>query len=353
MSEVPTTLELLTIPLTIALAVVLYLYFFNRKKLKELEKMRENLVAISITDSLTEIANRRHFDNVFSNEYKRHSRTKELLTLIMIDIDHFKRFNDDYGHVQGDKCLKAVAKALANEIYRAGDLVARYGGEEFIVLLPQTNIEGAVMVAERMRRSVQNLDIPNRNSSVECKKVTASFGVFSQYCTINGNPCDMVQSADEMLYKAKAFGRNVVFANPEPSFGMVGNFLLSEPVWSKELLCGHDTVDAEHHGLFLKARELYDAMQSGINKKDAIPVIEDLFSDLATHFRSEEEVMHSMNYPELKFHAEEHKKLLTIGSQLFKQYKSDKLTLNHLFMFVVYEIIQQHIIFADKKIFNK
>ena len=163
-------------------------------------------------DVLTEIPNRQKFEEIFDREWKRAVREKIPLSVLLVDIDFFKQYNDSYGHGRGDKCLKEVAQALANSIHRPADFVARYGGEEFIAVLPETDMPGAGAVAEIMRSNVELLQIPHARS-VSLDYVTVSIGVasvapgggFSDAALIT-----VVATADEMLYKAKAGGRNQV-----------------------------------------------------------------------------------------------------------------------------------------------
>jgi diguanylate cyclase (GGDEF)-like protein len=176
----------------------------------EVEKQKrtsELLETVSKTDSLTGIANRRHFDERLSQEYSRHSRTGHPLSLIMLDIDHFKMFNDTYGHLKGDACLKQIAQAIQTRVNRSTDLVARYGGEEFACILPDTNNHAAIMIADRIRRSIFNLDIPHNTSPVE-NRVTASLGVVTGTCHQKDDPSKLIEFADQQLYSAKEGGRN-------------------------------------------------------------------------------------------------------------------------------------------------
>jgi diguanylate cyclase (GGDEF)-like protein len=161
-------------------------------------------------DGLTQIANRRRFDEYLLQEWNRHIRMQQPLSLLICDVDHFKLYNDGQGHQAGDECLKSVAKAI-NQCYRAGDLVARYGGEEFALVLPQTNRAGAVQVAERVRAAVAAAALPHPASPV-CDRVTVSIGVASMTPPPQ-SPSDarsLIQQADRHLYLAKKLGRNQV-----------------------------------------------------------------------------------------------------------------------------------------------
>jgi diguanylate cyclase (GGDEF)-like protein len=161
-------------------------------------------------DGLTQIANRRRFDEYLVQEWSRHIRMQQPLSLLICDVDHFKLYNDGQGHQAGDECLKIVAKAI-NRCYRAGDLVARYGGEEFAMVLPQTNCAGAVQVAERVRAAVAAAVLPHPASPV-WDRITVSIGVASITPPAHA-PSDawtLVQQADRQLYLAKKLGRNQV-----------------------------------------------------------------------------------------------------------------------------------------------
>jgi diguanylate cyclase (GGDEF)-like protein len=161
-------------------------------------------------DGLTQIANRRRFDEYLSQEWRRHVRMQQPLSLLICDVDHFKLYNDSLGHQAGDECLKSVAKAI-NHCYRVGDLVARYGGEEFAMVLPKTNRTGAVQVAERVRAAVTAAALPHPASPV-WERVTVSIGVASMTPPPQA-PSDartLIQQADHHLYLAKKRGRNQV-----------------------------------------------------------------------------------------------------------------------------------------------
>ena len=161
-------------------------------------------------DALTQIANRRRFDEYLSHEWDRHLRQQMQLSLLLCDVDHFKLYNDAYGHQAGDECLKGVAKALGTCL-RAGDLVARYGGEEFAIVLPHTGRAGAVHVAERANAAVAAAAIPHAASPV-CDRVTVSIGVACRTPQVSDTDRAraLVEDADRQLYLAKHRGRNRV-----------------------------------------------------------------------------------------------------------------------------------------------
>ena len=164
---------------------------------------------ISDTDGLTGIGNRRKLDDHLEVEWRRMQRSKSPLAVLMCDIDYFKEFNDLYGHLAGDDCLKEVARLLADHCRRPGDLAARFGGEEFTLVFPDTDLQGAAQVAEKIRQAVEDLQIAHAKSGVG-KYVTVSIGVASMIPSYDQNPDDLLHRADKLLFEAKAAGRNRV-----------------------------------------------------------------------------------------------------------------------------------------------
>jgi diguanylate cyclase (GGDEF)-like protein len=162
---------------------------------------------LASTDGLTGIANRRAFNERLRAEWARAGRSRKSLSLVILDLDFFKQYNDHYGHVMGDECLKQVARVLQDR-GRSADLVARIGGEEFSLLLPDTDIEGAMLVAETARSNVEGLRLEHAKSPVGV--VTASFGVATATDLSTETARDLMQAADKALYEAKGSGRNRV-----------------------------------------------------------------------------------------------------------------------------------------------
>lgn len=177
-------------------------------KQREIQEAHRRLQAIARLDGLTNIPNRRHFDETIAMEWKRCTRTASPLSIVISDIDFFKQFNDIYGHQAGDSCLSAVASSLNESLFRVEDMVARYGGEEFAAILPGTDSDGAHAVAERMRRSTRELCIPHEHGIEGL--VSCSFGVACIKPTPHALPLQLLQAADAGLYAAKRAGRNQV-----------------------------------------------------------------------------------------------------------------------------------------------
>jgi diguanylate cyclase (GGDEF)-like protein len=175
----------------------------------ELEFANEELKLLVNVDGLTGLANRRNLDRVLKQDMSRSMRNKQPLTVILADIDHFKSFNDNYGHLEGDECLKKVSKALSKVCKRGTDLVARYGGEEFAVLLPDTKPENAMIVAEKLRAAVESLKVIHEHSTAS-GYCTVSIGVHTKLVEKSDTPESLLQKADAGLYRSKESGRNKI-----------------------------------------------------------------------------------------------------------------------------------------------
>jgi len=168
----------------------------------QLEIERDFAQHSALTDGLTRLANRRHFDDLLHTEFFRLKRSGAPLSLILLDVDHFKNFNDNYGHLAGDECLRRVGRAMATVVGRGSDLAARYGGEEFAVILPETDHLGARTMAERIRRAIEELDIPHAGNSA-ANRVTVSLGVVTQKASDLVSVDKMIEMADDAMYRAK------------------------------------------------------------------------------------------------------------------------------------------------------
>ncbi len=175
----------------------------------ELKRHRDMLENLSSLDGLTGIPNRRRFDEMLDTEWRHCLRENVFLSLIMMDIDYFKNFNDNQGHQAGDDCLKKVAITLASSVRRPMDFVARYGGEEFVAILPKTDADGILVVAENIRRNIESLQIPHSHSPASAY-VTVSLGGAAVIPTMQMSSDILVKAADDALFQAKREGRNCI-----------------------------------------------------------------------------------------------------------------------------------------------
>jgi len=179
----------------------------SKQRERELERLARKLEKMSNLDGLTGLANRRCFDDTLVKEWVRNGRADTPLGLLMVDIDHFKSYNDALGHVDGDSCLRAVANSIKSSVHRPGDLVARYGGEEFAIILPNTDAEGVQAVADNIHTILSKSAILHPKSSVGCS-VTVSIGSASTIPICANTPEHLLDAADRALYQAKQTGRN-------------------------------------------------------------------------------------------------------------------------------------------------
>jgi len=171
-------------------------------------RQRRLLETLAGRDGLTELPNRRRLDEALNQEWRRCSRSGAPLSLAMVDVDFFKQYNDLFGHARGDQVLQSVARALGEGLRRPADLVARFGGEEFVVLLPETKVKGAIVIANGIRTAVESLAIPHPESRAS-KYVTVSVGG-ATLAGVDLSPQDLLDAADAMLYRSKELGRNRV-----------------------------------------------------------------------------------------------------------------------------------------------
>nr|WP_256386707.1 diguanylate cyclase [Hydrocoleum sp. CS-953] len=175
------------------------------------KKLELELNYLATIDGLTGIANRRTFQETILKEWERCQREKQPLSLVLFDLDYFKLYNDFYGHQAGDNCLQQVAQAAKNVLNRPYDLIARYGGEEFVILLPNTNQQGASSIAELIQQAIRKIAIPHKESKVS-SIVSVSMGIASIIPNKESSPDALIAMADKALYTAKQEGRNQAIA---------------------------------------------------------------------------------------------------------------------------------------------
>ncbi|MEG5055603.1 MULTISPECIES: diguanylate cyclase domain-containing protein [unclassified Microcoleus] len=209
----------LEVELLSSLATQLAIAIKQAELYQQLQAANLKLERLATSDALTQLANRRRFDQYLEMEWRRQAREQTPMSLILCDIDSFKSYNDTYGHQGGDECLRQVAGAIANAVNRPADLVARYGGEEFAVILPNTSIQGAVIVAEHIQLTIAALQVPHAGSQVS-EYVTLSLGVASIVPASESGAEILIAAADQALYQAKRLGRDrIQLYQPDPAAG--------------------------------------------------------------------------------------------------------------------------------------
>ncbi|MDX2232820.1 MAG: diguanylate cyclase [Leptolyngbyaceae cyanobacterium bins.349] len=188
----------------------------NRKQAEILQQRNLELHRLAMLDGLTQIPNRRQFDEILEQEWKRSQREQLSLSLLMCDVDFFKRYNDTYGHQAGDECLQTVAQTLQRSLKRPADVCARYGGEEFVILLPNTALDGAMHVANLIHQDLAHLHLPHTQSQYQ--RITLSIGIAAVIPRAERSRSDIIHQADQALYAAKSQGRNRTAIAPPPPF---------------------------------------------------------------------------------------------------------------------------------------
>jgi diguanylate cyclase (GGDEF)-like protein/hemerythrin-like metal-binding protein len=340
------------------IATTLWTYGFillvNQRLHGQNAEARAQLEHLSQTDGLTGVANRRRFDEILALEYQRHSRSRGTLSLLMLDVDHFKAFNDHYGHLQGDACLRQIASVLSGCTGRPSDLAARYGGEEFAGILSETSHSGALLVAERIRKGVEQLAIPHQGANT-FGHITVSIGVITLHCSPAGNPLELVAWADELLYRAKRGGRNLVIGEA-PSLnalrpGEAAPERMVRLAWREAYSSGHPMIDAQHKELLAEANELLDAMLSSRPTAEIQPTLLRLAAHIKTHFSEEISLLKERRYPQVDSHAEEHERLLARAKELIAAFQEARLSIGEMFQFLVQEVVIQHMNGMDRDYF--
>jgi len=315
---------------------------------RQLEAERNRAELVSVTDGLTGLNNRRLFDDRIVREFYRLKRSGSPLSLIMLDIDHFKLYNDRLGHQAGDDCLRRIAAMISDTLKRPGDCAARYGGEEFVVILPETERAGAAAQAERIRAAVEGLGLPHPAGG----PVTISLGVVTALPSIMGVPERIVELADQALYRAKAGGRNRV----ETSVPGIEEADLSDGLvrltWRAADESGDRVIDAEHKELLEAANRLIGAAQEGAGKERVSSALAGFLSLVARHFVDEERILAEAAYPELPSHIRSHAALLAAMEAKVGLYRNDRIGLVELISFIAYEVVLQHMHTEDREFFR-
>jgi len=320
-----------------------------------LEHTNRQLEILSVTDGLTGLANRRYFDEALTREHSRHARSGFDLSLILLDIDHFKAFNDSYGHTKGDECLRQIAHVVARCAGRAADVAARYGGEEFVCILPETDPYGALGVAEKIRREVLALAIPHAGSPT-ARFVTVSLGVVTAQCVGGESVQGIIDAADMLLYRAKSKGRNCIQFDIAHLEGVAiskndtGEFI--QLIWNDSFCCGNELLDSQHQSLFQTSNMFLEAMLATRPPEDIAAIMSKLLGEVVQHFEDEENILREVGFPNVEHHRKEHAKLIAKGLRLSQGFKDSIMSVADVFQFLVYDVVMLHMLGADKEYYS-
>ncbi len=319
------------------------------KNFQDIDELHQQLREQAIRDPLTGLYNRRYLDNTLERELAHCQREGKALSLIMIDVDHFKKYNDCYGHQAGDNCLRNVADALQACAKRASDLVARYGGEEFTLVLADTNCADAQRVAESVRLSIEALAMPHEQS--DSGRVTVSVGVAVMTEHSYREVENLLRAADLALYRAKQSGRNQVQLAPETGQRPAAeeDDHLVELVWHRTYECGQALIDAEHKALFGDANRLLAAVLSARPAGAVAPLIDTLMRDIVEHFRDEETIIAAAGFPGAAEHATIHRELTDRAGELAGRFQAGTLDIGELFQFLARDVVALHMLGADRE----
>lgn len=300
---------------------------------------------LASTDKLTGAWNRRRLEEVVINEMERLRRYDHPLSMLIIDIDLFKKVNDNHGHAVGDQVLAELV-ALIQSSYRATDSLARWGGEEFVMLSPNTTLPTAAILAERLRENVAKADFP------VVKNITVSIGVAE--CMHEETWEQWFKRADDALYQAKISGRNQVQLAPETPHRAGGekvsaNFM--QLSWHSAYECGDALIDDQHRNLFGDANKLLDVMLSERPADEGDVLIDALISDVLQHFQDEEAIFTEAGFPGAAEHATIHRQLVDKAVVLVGRFHAGTLTIGELFQYLAYDLVARHILGSDREYF--
>lgn len=308
--------------------------------LAQLEHRSEVFKSLATTDELTGLYNRHSLYARLESEMERSSRYAAPLSILMFDVDHFKRVNDTWGHDAGDEVLKRIA-AISGASVREPDSVYRWGGEEFIVLAPHTSLDGAVAVAEKLRKAIAAGIFPRVGN------VTVSFGVAE---FIPGEGGDRwFKRVDQALYRAKNTGRDKVVAfGPGDELPVAR---VSIP-WRAEWESGDRLIDEGHRRLLDRANDLLDVSQSGCSRERLLAGMDALLAEIGTHFSEEESVLAGLGYPGLEIHAGLHRELVRAATELRARSEAEGFETGALLDFLVERVVMNHLVSADALFFG-
>lgn len=312
---------------------------------KELNLQNErnafSLYDMATKDALTGLYNRRYFIELFKSKLAEASRSQQIFSVILLDLDHFKNVNDEFGHLRGDEVLKSVAELLMKHT-RNEDCASRWGGEEFCVLLNQASLDMATLVAEKLRKLIEEMEIP------VVGKVTASFGV-TQW--INMDTEDLLfKRMDNSLYLAKLTGRNKVVSNEELYIDKGGFPVNIE--WGPFFRSGNEQIDREHSELISLSNEIILYCFQKDNQSHLIKLFDQLLDHIVEHFKNEEVILENYGYEDLENHKKIHSDLVEKSTGMREKLWNGQVSKTDLSKYLIQEVVVGHIIKHDFEFYH-
>ena len=301
---------------------------------EKLQKKNEALKILAVTDELTGLYNRHYIDRTINDIMYHSDRNHEPLTMIILDLDHFKLVNDRWGHPIGDKVLKHISE-LTQLNLRNTDILARFGGEEFVIILQNTALQSALIIAEKLRKIMENTII------APVGNVTSSFGVSER--KIYEPFKSWYKRADKALYLAKESGRNKVVASDAQE----------EPVasvnieWKRDWESGNREIDKQHQDLVIQGNRLINLSLLQANHEQMMKQLKVVLKTIIDHFNEEELILIDIGYPDSQTHAKIHQGLIEKALNLKQSYLNGELKLSAFFSFIVDDIIVGHMLDSD------
>ena len=317
-----------------------------RAKVDELQACNTELERLRATDPLTGAWNRGQFDRAVALELDRSVRYKQPLSLLLIDIDHFKKVNDTLGHKAGDVVLKELASIITAGI-RIIDGLYRWGGEEFAVLVSSTSYHKAGILAEKLRKRIAQTDFTGAGP------VTVSIGVAEHRCAESAS--EWFERVDAALYRAKLEGRNRVQVDPRGDSDLwegLGTAPVVRLVWREAYECGQPQIDEEHRRLFELANEAFDASFDANGESGHLaPALDRLLAHIAKHFEHEEKILARQGYERLETHRRAHAALIGRALELKASVDRGQASIGDLVEFLANKVVAQHLLMADADYF--
>jgi diguanylate cyclase (GGDEF)-like protein/hemerythrin-like metal-binding protein len=265
----------------------------------------------------------------------------------MIDVDYFKSYNDHYGHLAGDECLRHIAQVIQSGMRRAGDLAARYGGEEFLLILPNTRALDCRRLADAVRRSVEQLNLPHAKSPLGRVTISVGVAVMAEGCYQDASA--LLSAADDALYLAKQGGRNQVQVAHNDALSSEVPGKLVQLVWHSSYESGNPVIDSHHRGLFVEANTILSAIVAGHEQSDIATRMGNFVAAIAEHFQDEDIFLAQSGYPGAAAHTQLHRELLDQAHTLAAQFRSGRLLVGELFVYLTQDMVARHILTADRE----